>query len=336
MEQTMRVSDLLKSITFALLSGVATGFAQLPDTTNPQRIALPTITAQRFGDGGTEYWVFLPNQLQVAAAPVIVFVHGWGAMDPYLYGGWILHLVRGGYIVIYPRYQESLQTGLDEMTPNAQASVQDALQRLAAGPLLPDCDRFAIVGHSMGGFVAVNLASTPIETGLPVPKALMVVDPGDGEDRMPRLGERLPLADLSGLSTDTSILLLTGDADTVVGDRGAMKIWSALQPLAGIEKRLMTMSSDRRLNPPLIADHLAPLAVDKSFPEEPTSDNKPTVPPATGLHERWANRFAPDALDYDGYWKLLDDLLDSALSDAGRPFSFAGFIDDTSGSTETK
>ena len=35
-------------------------------------------------------------------APVVVFFHGWFAVNPGFYGAWIDHLVRNGRIVIFP------------------------------------------------------------------------------------------------------------------------------------------------------------------------------------------------------------------------------------------
>ena len=297
-----------------------------PDEPIAQVVAIPSVRAERFGEGGGEYWIFRPDGVQPAQASVVVFVHGWGGMDPYLYGGWILHLIRQGNIVIYPRYQESLSTRLDEMTPNAVGAVQDALQRLAA----PDCDRLAIVGHSMGGFIATNLAA---DSKLPVPRAVMIITPGDGEVRLPRLGERLALADPSQLSSETLFLLVTGDADTVVGNRGATKIWTALQGIPTTGRMFATLASDRRLSPALLADHLSPLAVDRSFPEEPTGDTDKRPIGVGGLHQRWANNFAPDALDYDGYWKMFDELLEAAFSENDRSVTLQGFSGDSGSSS---
>jgi pimeloyl-ACP methyl ester carboxylesterase len=297
--------------------------AQPSDELVDQVVTLPTVTAERIGEGGREVWIFTPAGVQLAQAPVVVFVHGWGAMDPYLYGGWILHLIRRGNIVIYPRYQENLTTLLDEMTPNAVESVQHAFQQLATtGSVLADCDRVAIVGHSMGGFIATNLAA---DSNIPVPKAVMIIAPGDGEDQMPRLGERLVLADPSGLSSDTLFLLVTGDADTVVGNRGATKIWSALQGIPRAGRMFAVLASDYRLSPSLLADHLSPLAVDRSFPEEPTDGGDKRPLGVNALHQRWAARFAPDALDYDGYWKMFDELLDTAFYSTSRSLSLEGF-----------
>src|SRR5438876_1883397 len=79
------------------------------------------------GQGGTQYWTFEPAEPTPASAPVIVFLHGWGAMQPRMYDRWIQHLVRRGNIVIYPRYQENLVTPPREFTPNATLAVEAAL-----------------------------------------------------------------------------------------------------------------------------------------------------------------------------------------------------------------
>src|SRR5471032_790996 len=49
------------------------------------------------GTGSTEVWIFEP-QGAPDNVPVVVFLHGFGAMDPTLYLGWINHLVRRGNI----------------------------------------------------------------------------------------------------------------------------------------------------------------------------------------------------------------------------------------------
>ena len=101
------------------------------------------------GEGGTQYWLYLPASPTPVAAPLIVFGHGWAAMDPYPYQPWIDHIVKRGNIVVYPRYQADLTTPSEEMTPNAIASVKDAIDRLqGAGPVEPDLERFAAVGHA--------------------------------------------------------------------------------------------------------------------------------------------------------------------------------------------
>jgi acetyl esterase/lipase len=114
------------------------------------------VTKNRYGKGGEEYWIFEPDSPKPRTAPVIVFLHGWGGMNPLYYGAWMDHLVKRGNIVVYPRYQTSLLTPIGEFTPNTLAAVKDALRRLQTerGHVTPDLTKFATVGHSLGGVLA--------------------------------------------------------------------------------------------------------------------------------------------------------------------------------------
>ena len=60
---------------------------------------------QDFASEADGYWLFEPIAPKPDSADVIVFLHGYGAIDPSIYGHWIRHLVLQGNIVIYPRYQ---------------------------------------------------------------------------------------------------------------------------------------------------------------------------------------------------------------------------------------
>ena len=69
-----------------------------------------SVRESKYGSGGTEYHLFEPADPVPERAPVIVFLHGWTAMDPWLYGAWIQHLARRGNVVIHCRYQDSVLT----------------------------------------------------------------------------------------------------------------------------------------------------------------------------------------------------------------------------------
>ena len=81
--------------------------------------------------------------------------------------------------------------------------------------------------------------------------------------------------------------------------------------------------------PPLIADHLAPLASSASFPPDVpinsqavTESSEPrSTTLRSRLRQRRADRDAPNALDYYGYWKLLDGLLDAAFLGRNRDYA---------------
>src|SRR5688572_27614129 len=62
------------------------------------------VKESKSGRGGRKFHLFEPAGPVPATAPVIVFLHGWTAIDPWLYGAWISHMARRGNIVIHPRY----------------------------------------------------------------------------------------------------------------------------------------------------------------------------------------------------------------------------------------
>src|SRR5678816_2729823 len=45
-----------------------------------------SVTKNRYGKGGQEYWIFEPASPKPRTAPVIIFLHGWGGMNPLYYG----------------------------------------------------------------------------------------------------------------------------------------------------------------------------------------------------------------------------------------------------------
>ncbi len=283
------------------------------------------VETQRFGEGAAEYWIFTPSEPRPDEAPFVVFLHGWGGTNPRLYGAWIQHIVRKGHIVVFPTYQATSFTPAEQMVPAALQSVQDAFARLlASGPVRPRTGRIAWVGHSLGGLISAKLAAAYADQGLPPPAILMAVHPGGDS--------RLQVGPLDGLPTDTLVVLVVGDADRTVADRGAQAIRASLGRLPPENVALITIRSDDRGDEPLTADHLAPLASDGSFPPDARSagDEAPDEPTQRSgpfrrrMRQRQADRFAPDALDYYGYWKLLDALLDTAFRGENRRYAFGG------------
>jgi len=229
-------------------------------------------------------------------------------------------LVRKGRIVIYPRYQyaDKYRTPGDVMLEGARGAVMAAWSRInESGPVRPIQDRIAWFGHSFGGVLAAKLAATSVEDGLPPPGVLLLMEPG-GEDLV-------GLDDLHTLPTDALVEFVVGDADTLAGDTGARTIAAALAD--GLERRieLVRIRSDRRSNPPLIADHLAPLGAAPDFPPQPIEGGDtdlPGRPFRDRIRERRAEKLAVDALDFYGFWKLGDALLGAVFEQKDIDYGF--------------
>jgi alpha-beta hydrolase superfamily lysophospholipase len=288
-----------------------------------------TTTKNHYGSGATEYFLYEPADPKPTSAPVIVFVHGFGAINPITYGAWIDHLVRRGNIVIYPRYQLDSRTPPKEFTPNAISSIKDAINRLQNenGHVLPDLGKFAIVGHSAGGIVTANLAAEALFEGLPSPRAVMSVAPG--KSMAPTFPLGIPLANLGQIPRDTLLLTLAGDVDNVVGDADAKRIFQESTQVLSTNKNFIIVQSDNH-GQPLIADHGAPSAIDKQYDSGEKFNGQAQEQQANNSHNQMNNNNSNNlkkstinvnGLDFYGYWKLFDGLCDAAFFGTNRDYA---------------
>jgi acetyl esterase/lipase len=291
------------------------------------------VISELHGTGAQAFWLFEPAKPSPQQAPLVVFNHGWAAMDPRIYKAWIDHIVKRGNIVVFPLYQESLLTAAKDFTPNAIAAVVDAMRTLQNEPghVKPQLEKFAIVGHSMGGAISANMAALWKKSGLPFPRAVMCVEPGKtwgGPDWI-----TIQLADLSQIPADTLLLTVTGDQDHLVRDIDAKRIFNEATQVPLTNKNYATLVSDAHGEPALTADHLAPVAwgqMQDSPEQASTQATRSLTLPQQGTSERVgsgvgnsgnasANRTL-NALDYYGTWKLFDGLTDGAFYDRNRKY----------------
>lgn len=289
------------------------------------------VTKNRYGKGGEEYWIFEPDAPKPATSPVIVFLHGWGGMNPLYYGAWIDHLVKRGNIVVYPRYQASLLTPIQEFTPNTLHAIKDAVTRLQSEPghIKPDLNRFATVGHSVGGLLAASVAALASESGLPRVSAVMSVEPGITDSPI-----NIPLADLKKIPAETLLLAVAGDQDTLVRETDAKRIYYESTRVPADNKDFVMLVSDLHGTPTLQASHRAPTAFNKDYdsgegvgggPAE--SSNRAGGLPTRRVEGAQSGRrdrletMMVNALDYYGTWKLFDGLCDAAFYGKNREYA---------------
>lgn len=253
--------------------------------------------SQSYGAGGKSYWLFEPAEPTPKKAPVVVFHHGWLAVNPGVYGAWLEHLTRRGFIVIFPRYHTDGLTPPADFLPNALAAVRDAFDVLetAPGHVRPDRSRFAIMGHSAGGNLSAMMAAVAKDTGLPVPKAVIALMPG----------EVRPLAepDLGNIPAETLLVVIAGDQDLLVGDTRARQIHAAATAVPHDRKAFLLFRTDRRGPVPLVADHLAPCAgLDRMDSGE-------------GPFRHFQMSHASvDILDRFGFWRVADLTIDAGFA----------------------
>ncbi len=230
---------------------------------------------------------------------MVVFLHGWFAVNPGFYGAWIDHLVRDGRIVIFPRYQNDVGTMPQDFLPNAMAALHDALGVLHVGVdhVRPDPTQFALIGHSAGANLAAQIAALTADphAGLPIPKALIALMPGEV------LPMRTP--SLDRIPETTLLIVAVGEEDLVVGDHRGRQIFAEASAIPAARRRFIFFRSDRHGYPPLIADHAAPTG------SHPRLDN------GEGIFRSLQMSFSDvNALDRAGFWRIADWTLDAAFA----------------------
>ncbi len=273
------------------------------------------------GEGPRSYWLFEPADPKPDRAPVIVFFHGWFAVNPAFYGAWIDHLVRSGRRVVFPRYQNDLDTLPRDFLPNAMAATRDALGVLEAGAkhVSPDLERLAFIGHSAGGNLAAQIAAIASDphAGLPQPKLVAAFMPGEViPTREPRL-DRIPAS--------TLLLVAVGEDDILVGDLRGRQIFTQASAIPRSRKRFLLFRSDRHGFPPLIAEHTAPTGANRRLDT------------GEGVFRTFQLSLGEvNAMDRAGFWRIVDvaittafanQTFDEAIRDQER-FTHLGFWSD--------
>jgi acetyl esterase/lipase len=253
--------------------------------------------SQSYGSGGTSYWLFEPDEPSPAKAPVVVFHHGWLAVNPGVYGAWLEHLTQRGFIVIFPRYHTDGLTPPADFLPNALIAVRDAFDVLetAPGHVRPDRSRFAIMGHSAGGNLSAQMAAVARETGLPEPKAVISLMPGEVRP--------VTEPDLGDIPAETLLVVVAGDQDALVGDTRARQIHAEATAVPLDRKAFLLFRTDRNGPVALVADHLAPCAgLDRM-----DSGDGP-------FRHFQMSHASVDILDRFGFWRVADLTLDAAFA----------------------
>ena len=321
----------IASLAFAGLLVGLLGPGAAPDITTPtppeqplsgpggQDYAHASLTTTKIGAGAQGAILYEPADPRPEVAPVVVFCHGWSALDPVHYGAWITHIVRRGYTVVYPLYQDDIRTPPREFTRHALIGTRRAYERLRTpGHVAPDPRGLVFAGHSMGGLVAANLAAAAARGQLPQPLALLSVEPGKTWPEMSRFA--FPLADLSILPPALLLVTVAGDDDDFVGDIDARKVYKAATNVLPENKSYVRVFSD---------DHGTPLRADHRMASAPGGMVESTgasawVRPSEPAHDGdddGRGEVVTNALDFYGTWKLLDGLSDAVFRGLHRAYA---------------
>lgn len=269
------------------------------------------VETQRIGSRPNGATAFLPAGIDGATldVPVVVFLHGFTAVEPQRYGGWIEHLVRRGAVVIYPDYQDAgvFAGGQDRYIDNMFSGISSALNTLHLDPA-----RVHVVGHSLGAVLTMVYGTVALERGLPPAASLTLIEPGGCRSCGNGFGFGVPVPLGRHLPLDTLVSIVVGEDDELVGEADAMALARLADEIPADRKRYVQISSDDHGQPSLVADHLFPQTAGQGGEE--------------------------DALDWYGLWRPFDALIacadhgqecETALGSSDAALSMGSWSDDT-------
>ncbi len=241
------------------------------------------------------YYIYQPSGGSLPTAlPVVLFLHGYllnqestGGDSPANYGRWISQIVRNGYTVVYPLYDQGASPA--QFAPNILAAWKSALIRLSSGALIPPLSdslgvQTAFAGHSLGAVEALTVAQA-LNVSAPsiAPRAVAAFTPGLGQTT-------LSLA-FPNLNPQTRFILVEGDEDSSQDLATAQTIWNSVSAvLPASQCDFLEVVSDSYGTPAQLGNHWFPLT--------------------NGLNDT----AAVDDRDYNVTWKLSVGLFNCVLS----------------------
>jgi dienelactone hydrolase len=320
------------ALTLPLPAGAATPPGQPKSGPGSAMNANAEVVKRAVGRASAPIYVYHLAGDAAEPRPVVVFLHAWGAVNPQTYGGWIDHLARRGYLVLFPIFQELGRTRPLEAGPVAASRVKDALAALASDSAArPDPARLAYIGHTAGVGVAMYMAGAAAKEGLPNPKLVFGVMPGgiasDEKSRGVQMG------DLSKVDPSVSVVTLVGDREFQASDRLSRRILRETENVPPSRKLFMRAASDDHGFPTMSATLASPASPKSDY--DPAAIKLPPDPPVDPRaprpqRPRWSadmvlsgeqqvllqqlGRNGTDTLDYLAFWRSFDFLAEAAFS----------------------
>ncbi|MEZ0170221.1 alpha/beta hydrolase [Microvirga sp. TS319] len=330
MRRSLTTFVLLASCLSAATASAATPPKQPEQGPGGSDYAIADVVKTGTGTVASGSYVFYGNDTPSAPRPVVVFFHSWGAVNPALYGGFIDHLARKGYLVIFPRFQEVNRSRPADASVRAEELIAEALASLTDNPQArPDSARVAFIGHSAGVPIALNVATGVSQSDVPAPKLVFGLVPGGIASNEKERG--IMLRDLSAIDPSTLLITMSGDREHLPSDRASRRIFEAASAVPTARKLFMRASSDDHGYPALTATLAFPgspkaaydaaaIKLQPDLPRDPKQKNTwkwsadmALSGPQTILTQQLGNN-PTDTLDYLALWKTFEIAADAAFA----------------------
>lgn len=252
-----------------------------------------SVLFHNYAESEDGFWLFEPASPTPKSTNLIVFIHGYGGYNPMIYGQWIKHLVRKGNTVIYPRYQKNVFSPKpQQFSPNVITGIQTALKIIEESDkhIPTKKEELCIVGHSYGGILGAEITVNWEKYNIPKPKGIFLCAPGTGPFKAGKLET------YEAMPADVKLLVMVNENDYIVGDEMGIKIFETATNT--LFRNLIRQQTDNANS--ISAGHNETYCIDKAFD---SGHLNYTAKKALRITQT-------NAVDYYGYWKLFDAVID--------------------------
>jgi len=197
-------------------------------------------------------FIYLPKTSNLNSQGIILFFHGLALskFDQAPQEKIIFNLVKKGYIVIFPNYQENIFSPFfsKNLILKAKELSLEGISKVKEIAPENDFSKFSILGISLGGAVATNFFSF----GLPQPKALILITPAQSFPLVPPKIYGTPFSNPKEIPKDIFLVGILAEKDRI---SPLNKVKKYFLSISSNEKYLFKIPSDNYGNPPLISNH---------------------------------------------------------------------------------
>ena len=163
-------------------------------------------------------------------------------------------------------------------------------------------ETFCLVGHSYGGIIGADLTANWENYVIPKPKGVFLCAPGTGPFKAGKLDN------YASIPKSVKLLIMVNENDYIVGDEMGVKIFETATNTP--QRNLIRQHIDTANG--ISAGHNEPYSVDEDFD---SGHHNYTTKKALRISRL-------NAVDYYGYWKLFDALIDCSWEGKNCEYAF--------------
>jgi pimeloyl-ACP methyl ester carboxylesterase len=238
----------------------------------------PFVVSGQSKKGGYTYYTYTPIGLSPSqsnpnplptpkTAPVVMFLcaENNGASEPTDYLGLLQQLAEMGYTAVFPNY--NTKESKKDYEAVILADFNDAINTLTTNETLvkPALNSggeplYSVVGHSEGGYLAVNFAATASANGVTPPLAVVSFEAN---------ASTFAAINAQAINPSTLVVLLVADEDDKNRICPSVALWSQMTQIADVYKPFLYARSDSTGTPAQLANHWFPLTYTKQDTDPP-------------------------------------------------------------------